>query len=257
MRILFYPQVPHEPYVVYKIRSALNYQITNNTSDDFSFAIAWNDTTIWPADPVLEELARRARVINLACRDIRKSFVEEVFSEVFGYTTAIDPTIYQGNLVQKSEENAAHNGEIISCPITHLEEGFVYQRLIDNSVNDELVLDLRVPIFRGEIPFVYLKYREIEGRFGNKNRSVTVAETDEVFSQAEQRLIFDFCPKVGFDLGELDVLRDRGDQKIYIIDANNIPYGPPNQISPKDAELALAKMARTFEQVFLARGGRS
>ena len=111
MRILFYPQVPHEPYIVYKICSALNYQITNNTSDDFSFAIAWNDTTIWPADPVLEELARRARVINLACRDIRKSFVEEVFSEVFGYTTAIDPTIYQGNLVQKSEENAAHNGE--------------------------------------------------------------------------------------------------------------------------------------------------
>jgi hypothetical protein len=155
MRILFYPQVPHEPYIVCKICSALNYQITNNTSDDFSLLSLGTTQQYGLLTPYSKSLPDEHELSIWLVVTFARA-LSKFFSEVFGYTTAIDPTIYQGNLVQKSEENAAHNGEIISCPITHLEEGFLYQRLIDNSVNDELVLDLRVPIFRGEIPFVIL-----------------------------------------------------------------------------------------------------
>ena len=253
MKILFYPEVPHEAYVVYKICRLLGYEITSEVTDDSSLSIAWSDTTIRPDLPLLKELAARGPVVNLACRDISKTFVDEIFEAVFGYCSTLNPLAHQGVCVKKSNANATHDGEILSCPIANTEDGFIYQRLIDNRAEDKLILDLRVPIFKGVIPLVYLKYRDLEDRFGNENHFVNVVKPEEVFSAEEQHKILLFCQHMGFELGELDVLRDQGDHKLYIIDANHTPYGPPNHTPFKEAEAALAKMAQTFEEVFLSR----
>jgi hypothetical protein len=56
---------------------------------------------------------------------------------------------------------------------------------------------------------------------------------------------------MGLDYGELDVLRDLGDRRIYVVDVNPTPDGPPNHIGAADSEIALARMADAFNEVFL------
>jgi len=53
------------------------------------------------------------------------------------------------------------------------------------------------------------------------------------------------------DYGELDVLRDNDNGKIYIVDVSNTPWGPPNNISNKEGKIALIKLADTFRKGFL------
>ena len=51
--------------------------------------------------------------------------------------------------------------------------------------------------------------------------------------------------KLGIDYGEFDVLRDK-DRRIYVVDANNTPYGPPNELSEGDCTRALVLLANEF-----------
>ncbi len=39
--------------------------------------------------------------------------------------------------------------------------------------------------------------------------------------------LLQFCQLMGMDYGELDVLRDRQDGRIYVVDANSTPLPPP------------------------------
>ena len=39
-------------------------------------------------------------------------------------------------LLEKSDINAKHDGEIINCPIESAEDGMIYQILIDNSISE-------------------------------------------------------------------------------------------------------------------------
>jgi hypothetical protein len=54
------------------------------------------------------------------------------------------------------------------------------------------------------------------------------------------------------DYGELDLLRDRGDGRIYVVDVNSTPWGPPNHISEDQSRIAVARMASAFRQAFLS-----
>jgi hypothetical protein len=91
--------------------------------------------------------------INGKCTDIRKSTVSRIFSQVFGYTLDVDPTTYYGPIVRKSEENATHDGVIINGPTASVDESNVYQKLIDNSFDNDHVLDIRPCVIGSEIPF--------------------------------------------------------------------------------------------------------
>ena len=48
------------------------------------------------------------------------------------------------------------------------------------------------------------------------------------------------------DFCEFDVLRHKGNQKIYIIDVNKTPYGPPEPLNRKDKVIALKKLSDAF-----------
>ena len=98
-----------------------------------------------------------------------------------------------------------------------------------------LVEDIRVPIFGNKTPFVYIKQRSINDRFIDRvhtSKKAKIVEVSDDLSEDELKNIYRFCEKFCLDYNWLDVLRDRGDGRTYIVDVNNLPSGPPSPISP-------------------------
>jgi hypothetical protein len=259
-RVLFYPDEPLEFHALFKVLRYLGYQFTTNPQKNCDLAIKW-----WlafdgnPFAPVKHMPAIKGNnvgdvtVLNKGCNDISKHMVNSTFEETFGYSLSVDPRKYHGKCVMKLNWNALHEGRIIECPITEIDEDFVYQKLVRNENADGFVEDMRVPIFGDKTPFVYLKYRSVNDRFIDRvhtNTKATIAEVADVLSEGELENIHRFCKKIGMDYGEVDVLRDRDDGRIYIVDANNTPSGPPSPISDDEGKVAVMRLSRAFEETF-------
>jgi len=93
------------------------------------------------------------------------------------------------------------------------------------------------------------KTRSREARFLTFH-SAKLRETDDVLSKDEQAKILQFCRAIGLDYGELDVLRDNGDGRIYVVDANNTPDSI-EYLTKEEREEALNRTARAFVEAFL------
>lgn len=251
-RILFYPDFPYKKAALYQICLLLGYDITNEPQRKFDLAVRWQRyATFFPNDRVLSELSQQNNnIINLNCQDVSKEYINQVFKQVFGYDLGVNPLTYTGKCVAKSNLNAQHDGRIIDCPITNKESGIVYQKLVDNEIQANTVRDYRVPIFKNLIPFVYIYYKK---NYTNKQRfygypsltSVKLAEAEEVFSQDEIKKIIDFCQTIKLDYGELDILKDRQDGRIYVVDANNTPS---SRLLFEPVEMPYKKCFLSFEQ---------
>jgi len=63
-------------------------------------------------------------------------------------------------------------------------------------------------------------------------------------------MISEFCSRIGLDYGELDVLRNKDDGKIYIVDVNYTPWGPPAKLSDDENRIALIRMSEVFKQLY-------
>ena len=268
-RILFYPDFPHRKAALYQICLFLGYDVTKDPQIRFDLAIKWQRyATFFNNDPVLAELSQQGKnIINFNCQDVSKEYISKIFKQIFGYDLGVDPLTYTGKCVAKSNLNAQHDGRILDCPIDKIESGVVYQKLVDNEAENNAVLDYRVPIFKQEIPLVYKylkKNQTTEQRFYGYASliSVELAETEEVFSQDEIDNIISFCQNIGLNYGELDILRDKQDQRIYIVDANNTPcsrllFEPvemPYQkciLSYEQRQIVLQKFARAFQSQLL------
>lgn len=250
--ILFYPHYPFRRAEIWKIIALTNYNITNNPNQHFDLVFHWQDTTLRSNDRFLSTLSSTYPVINLRSVDIGKDKVEQVFSEVFGYSSLVDPLTYQGKCVKKTILNGKHDGQIIDCPIKERQEGYIYQRLIDNTAPDGQLIDYRVPVFKHTIPFMLIRYKHKEDRFDN-TLSAKLADPAKLFSIEETKKIISFCEKMGLDYSELDILRNRADGHIYIVDANNTPSSPPLSVpfDKTERKIMLQKSVRAFEQNFL------
>nr|MCU0883131.1 hypothetical protein [Hyphomonadaceae bacterium] len=199
------------------------------------------DVTLHFSDePVASPVPGIAGVWNNAATDISKSRVARVFEEVFGYALALDPVTGSGAAVEKGEGNGIHDGRIVTLPIQGV-AGKVYQKLIDARADDGLVEDLRTPTVGGKPVCVFIKRRPAEHRFSNDNLACPLKTVDEVFSAEEQALITLFCHRMGLDWGGLDILRDRSDGRIYIVDVNRTDMGPPI-VMPLSAKLAATRL---------------
>ena len=204
--------------------------------------IAWHDVTfVRPA----EVASLPAATLNAGCLDISKSTVDRIWREVSGRGLSLDPLTSSGPMVVKSEENATHDGRIITGPIRERQPGFVYQRLVDNRVGNHYV-DLRPVILDGRIVLTTHKRHPPEDRFGVHNLHTWIAEPD-VFSVEERNAILDLAARIGLDYGDIDVLRD-ADGAIYVIDVNRTPFWPK---SLSDAELKVVDqwMAAAFHDL--------
>ena len=252
--ILLYPEFPSKRTIIWKMMKNLKYNITNNIHRSYAeIAISWENVTSKTIPPELEFNKNLNSVLNINCLDISKINVDKIFSEVFGYGTLVDPLRFQGFCVRKSNVNAKHDGQLIQCPISKedYQNEFVYQIIINNKKDSSYVEDIRVPVIGKDIPFVYLKYRPVNERFSNTNAITYMKEAKDFLTQEELSKIFSFSEKIGLDYGELDVLRNRDDKKIYIVDVNFTPWGPPNHLSKKDRNKAQKILAQTFHKQFM------
>jgi hypothetical protein len=220
----------------------------------YDFIFNWQDLTFDRYD-TLEYLNSSydrtglalGRTLNMKCTDISKRKMEAVNLTVFGYPLGINPTSYTGRSCVKSNNNCAHDGRILDCPIRPdlLEESKVYSILVNN-VDGDFAVDFRVPFIGGITDFFYEKRRKAVSRFSNTNDFTFVRKTKDFFSLEEIRSLTDFCRSVGLEYGEIDVLRDRDSSRIYVVDVAKTPAGPPNALSEPDARMAVTRMAEAF-----------
>ncbi len=254
---LFYPSYPSKRSVLYKLMGILKYNRTNNPRQKFARAIHWETETYRQEIPLLKDIHARQPVINYHCRDISKRFIDDVHQEIFGYRTMIDPLRFRGLCVRKSNLNALHDGQVVECPVTSVEPDTVYQILINNECEPGIVEDIRIPVFEDEIPLAYLKYKPVDNRFGSYlkfphlNKNTEIVPPERVFSDRELELIRKFARRIGLEYGELDILRNRDDGRIYIVDANNTPTGP-SHLDKQTRREVLHIMASAFQHHFLS-----
>ena len=176
------------------------------------------------------------KTMNFACINISKSHVSEVFKQVFGYGIAVDPLSYTGLIAVKSEKNGAHDGFTVQGPIhkNDYNPNLVYQKLIDNKIDENLVEDLRCPTVGGEIGLIFVKHRPSQNRFANFNSRVLLARPEDHLSATERDNLRKFAKVMRLDFGGMDVLRDRADGRIYVVDVNKTDMGPPIALPLKD-----------------------
>ena len=154
-------------------------------------------------------------------------------------------------MLEKSEGNAVHDGREIQGPLSpdQLQPSKVYQRIIDNRTENDLFEDLRVVVILGEVPLVYRKRKTGDVRYTNETAEIDLAESPKtVLSDTEMDQIASLSVKMCAEFAELDVLRDRQDGRIYCVDLNPTPYGPPAGLSAEDSEKAIAGWKRISER---------
>lgn len=244
--IVTYPDFPSKRTTIFKIADALNFRLTNKLMKNADIIIYFQDIT--HGDPGVLHSIKDKVVLNIGCTDISKNKVDTVHLQVFGYNTFIDPTKHSGIAVRKSDINALHDGEIIDCPIEKVDPSSVYQLLLDNVFDENYVVDYRVPVIGGQIPLVYKKFKEHRVRFTNEVHHASMHETNDVFSKDEQAKIVQFAKAMQVDFCEFDVLR-HSDGRIFIIDVNKTPYGPPAGLA--ETPEAVARLTEAFRSAFL------
>ena len=183
--------------------------------------------------------------------DADKHNLADHFFRVFGYPLGVDPVNHCGQVVLKSLRNGAHDGQVLTAPITTQSSSAVYQHLIDNRTFGGII-DLRIPFIAGIAPVCWIKCRPIEKRFASQSAWARLATPNELFSADEQRLITQFCQEVCLEYGEVDVLRDVQSDSIYVVDVNPTPYPLTNGIASRDWTRAVQQMAVRFREVFLS-----
>ncbi len=230
--VLVYPDWPSKRASIMAYATALGYAVTNreDTADRYRgqvrIQLAFDDRT--------EKRQAQPGFWNGHCLDISKSTLDRHHHDVFGYGVNVHPRTHSGPMLEKSEGNAVHDGREIEGPLAaaEVQPGKVYQRIIDNRTESGLFEDLRVVVINGQVPVVYRKRKSGEVRYTNETVEVDLAASPKtVLSEEEMVQIASISTKMRADFAELDILRDRQDGRIYCVDLNPTPYGPPAGLS--------------------------
>jgi hypothetical protein len=248
--IAFTPERARPWYLIWAVARAAGAKLAKDVSRA-DVVMHFEDATYSPNDPPLR-LRPGAKLINYAARDVSKSNVARACAIAFGHPLAVDPRTHVGPAVEKSEINAAHDGHIVQCPMQPV-PGHAYQRVVDNRAADpNLVEDLRTCTVGGKPVCVFIKRRPVTKRFLNTNTEVVLRAPEEVFSVAEIAQIGAFTREIGLDWGGIDVLRDRTDGRLYIVDANKTDMGPPITLNLADKLVATRMLAKAFREFALS-----
>ncbi|MGV8839910.1 MAG: hypothetical protein ACWA6X_06350 [Bauldia sp.] len=207
----------------------------------------WEDLTVnrTPAPP---------HALNGRCTDIRKSTVDRVHRETFGYGAGVDPALHHGPLVEKSEENAAHDGVVRTGPLTETRPGKVYQRLLHHE-RGGLLEELRIAVLFGTVPHVVVCWKSADHRFERLASRARLCDPGEVLSADELRRIAAFCAALGLDFGELDAIRDPSDGRLYVLDANKTPIGPARALPLRKIIESVVRFGRALDRLWLRPDG--
>ncbi|MFC3032179.1 hypothetical protein ACFOEE_06585 [Pseudoalteromonas fenneropenaei] len=252
LKILFYPSYPDkEFYAITHLINLNGYAATRDLNDDFDVAFLWQDATKLNCPEELEQACGKRKIINQACVDISKRHVETLHQQVFGYGCALDPTTAHGLGVEKPDANGVKGGKLVSLPLLAPQADKVYQQLIDSTV-DGYQQEYRVAIVFDEIASVCLVRQQPATELLDHREQLPPepVAVQKVFSTQEQRLILSFCACIRLDFGELDIVRCRHSQRIYILDANKTAagYGMLNYFKwrAEDKKAVLKRIAECF-----------
>ncbi len=245
IKISFSPAPPRPWYLLWAVTRAAGGKFV--APDRAELLMYFEDATIGKPSARFEK--SNVRRLNFNCVDVSKSHVAQTFERIFGYALSVDPRRHDGPAVEKSEDNGAHDGAIVMCPCDP-KPGRVYQRLIDTEAEDGLVEDLRCPTVAGRIPVVFIKRRPVSTRFANANAQVILKRAEDVLTSDEQAKLASFSRAMNLDWGGLDVLRDRHDGRIYVVDVNKTDMGPPTALSLGDKLRATLRLAAAFREAF-------
>lgn len=242
-----FPEVPRRwDFVFVKMCHVLGVRLVGDASASSRSSLVWYTSTRMDRD------IGESHAINARCLDVGKDFVDRLFAEVAGYGLQLDPRTHDGPMVRKSIENARHDGEILEGPIQDISDQHVYQRLVNNTIGGQgLTQDIRVPIVGGNIPFVYLLTRSEAERFKIRNLKAELVPGEAALSREEIALVTTFAQRAGLDFGEIDVLRDRDDGRIYIVDISKTPFGPPKALDARTYDHAVHRLADLFSKRYL------
>ncbi len=245
LRLSFAPSPPSAWYLLWAAARAAGARFTAPEDADAVFYFEDQTTGETPHVPIRSGATR----LNFHCTDVSKSRVAAVFEQVFGYPLTVDPRTHQGPAVEKSEANGVHDGRIVQCPVEPL-EGRSYARVVDNVAPDGLVEDIRCPTLLGDIPVAFIKRRPLATRFANANAQVRLIDPADVLSEAERAKLKAFCAAMHLDWGGLDVLRDRRDGRLYVVDVNKTDMGPPTALSLGDQLRAAVRLGDALRHAF-------
>ena len=248
--VLFYPLRPNLAYAEYKLCALLGYTITDQINSKPDVVFRREIATQIETDLRLKD--HFPNVINNHDIDISKQQVQDVVQQVFGYALEVDPLTYNDFAVKKSDQNYTHDGTVVKCPLpeAQIEQGYVYQRLIDNRTDENNIVDIRVAFADGLFEKAMLKHRPIKTRFENINSKVDVVAIETVLSPDEIKATQAFVQIMGLNYCELDILRDAKNGKVYIVDCNATPaFGPPTGMSQDDASAYLVFYTSAFQKM--------
>lgn len=246
--IAFLPDKPRPWYLIWPVMHCAGAKPVDDPAQA-DIVMQFDDSTLCDPEAPRQTNRRRVRSVNFNCRDVSKSNVARCFGRVAGYALEVDPETHDGPIVDKSEINAAHDGRIVHGPAPRV-EGRAYQRLVDNEIDGGLVEDLRTCTVNGEPIVVFRKRRPLARRFANENVSCDWVRPQEVFSPMEIDLIRRFASEIRLDWGGVDVLRNKEDGRIYIVDANKTDMGPPVALPLGQKLRATRLLARAFATAF-------
>lgn len=240
--IAFHPMPARPWYMVWNVARLFGFGIVKDPAKA-DVVFRFEDQTY------LESEAFYDKAINGLCTDISKSRVAFAFAKVFGYDLKIDPEVYEGQAVEKSEDNGAHDGRIVTCPMAP-KSGKTYQKFISNRNEiTGLVIDLRTPFAGGKPVVIYTKMRPEHQRFANVNTKCGMLMPQDAFSQDEIEKLSLLARELHLDWGGMDVLRDKNDGKIYVVDVNKTDMGPPLGLGYFKKYKALGLLGRALEQL--------
>ncbi|MFM2316818.1 MAG: hypothetical protein RLZZ155_1150 [Bacteroidota bacterium] len=242
------PTYPSKKTTLSKIARMNGARLTNKLVSNPDVIVYFENATYGSAS-ALRRKYPKARIINVNCPDISKERVHVVHLEALGYSMNLNPKTYIGVAVEKSDENAKHDGQEVFCPMDFPKTDAVYQKVLDNTNEAGEYVDIRVPVIQGKIPLVYLKFKTKKNRFTNKAHRATMHSPEEIFSTEEIEQIEKYANAMKVDFCEFDVLRHKGNKKIYIIDVNKTPYGPPHPLNRVDKAIAIKKLSDAFMQM--------
>lgn len=241
--IAFHPQKSGPWYNSWLAARFLGFKMS---SDIFSadYVFAFDDSTHSEIDPSWPR-----GTINAGATDISKRHVGRVFKDIFGYDLTVDPLTYAGEMAEKSDLNGLHDGRVARGPLTPetLAPDCIYQKLIDTRALGPRTEDLRAVCVLGEIAVVFHKFKALEKRFGTDYDQVDVISAESCFSAQEQENILAFCAAMHVDFGALDILRDKHDGRIYIVDINKTGM-PVLMLSIKEQSKAFGLISSSFKR---------
>ena len=267
MKLLLFPFGIGGGQRVSHYRKRLQFEWTKDPLDsDVTVALFYDKRNRKDYPDELKEAEERGiKVWNKDIVSIKKDHLDNIFTQVFGYSLKVDPTKHRGVCLIRSTQNATKSKGFIECPIPewrvdkrprysgtgepHYRQ---YLKMIDTRVSQDVIRDFRIVVMGGEIVFMFEKLIDVKSMFNVAKGAYFEVKAHRnlkpFFSDEEIGKIKEFIKAMHLDFCEIDVLRNNSDGLVYIVDANDIPSGAAYTMLPEELQQYLANQ---FKELML------